>query len=126
MKKAILIKDSNKDLIQAAIKEVEGKATARTIDYTDITDALTKIEKRLNIPKKAMTGITVYLDVNAQDMPRAYKYPAYSTQAVIYRTAAAWRLEELNRTYVCRAGYGIQIDLTPDAEQAIRSKYTHF
>ena len=103
--KSIIINETNKDKIKAAIQEVEGKATARTIDYDDIVRATQRIEKMLGIPKKYLEGIRYDVDLHAQNFPKAYKYKAESTQFVIEYLKGKWRLVSLERYYTRTAGH---------------------
>lgn len=103
--KSIIINETNKDKIKAAIQEVEGKASARTIDYDDLVRATQRIEKKLGIPKKYMEGIRYDVDLHAQNFPKAYKYKAESTQFVIEYLKGKWRLVSIERAYTRTAGH---------------------
>lgn len=97
----IIIGEQNKERIEAVIRQVEGKASARCIDYNDIVKAVKTIEDRLNIPKKDLEGVRYSVDLNAQNFPNAYKYKADSTQFTVVRQGGKWRLEKVIR-YTCR------------------------
>ena len=117
--KAIVIKESNRDRINAAIKEAEGKATARTIGYDDIVSELSWLESFWKVPKKALTGSTVWVDTNAQTFPGAYNYIPESTHFKAKKTASGWSLVD-----VCRFKCGgprseFQVTLTDEAREAI-------
>ena len=49
----MLVKDTARAKIEAMIAEAEGKATARTITYSQIETAIQNLEAKLNIPKKS-------------------------------------------------------------------------
>lgn len=115
----IIIKDSNEAKITAAIKEAEGRATARTLEYKDIKTALDRIEKRLGIAKKALLGVKVRVDVNAQTFPNAYKWTPESTHFVAERTASGWALTEVYRDRVEGPNSRYIVKLTDEAKDAI-------
>lgn len=102
---SIIINDTNKDRITAAIQEAEGKASVRTITYKDIVRSVQRIEKRLGIPKKCMEGVMYNVDVHAQNFPKSYKYSAESTQFVIEFSKRKWRLISVERYYTRTAGH---------------------
>lgn len=112
--KSIIINEINKDKIKAAIQEVEGKATARTIDYDDLVRATQRIEKRLGIPKKYLEGVRYDVDLHAQNFPKAYKYKAESTQFVIEYLKGKWRLVSIERYYTRTAGHDYKCLTMPE------------
>ena len=99
--KSIIICEKNREAIENKISEAEGKATARCLTFKDLTSRIEQLEKALGIAKKDMEGLKYDLDDNAQNFPRAYKYKADSTHAVIERTGGKWRLTRVYR-YTCR------------------------
>lgn len=115
----MIVKESNKDKINAMIKEVEGRSTARTIDYRDIVFNIATIERTLGIPKKYMVGIEVNVDKHAQDFPNAYKYTPYSTQYTIKRKASGWDLISVKRNRTRRLKQEYLLQLTDTAKEAI-------
>lgn len=124
MKKEIVIKEANKEKIDIAINEAEGRATARTIGYLSIVLAIDEIERRLGIKKKAMTGITAEIDDHAQVFPAAYKYTPYSTHAYIEKTATGWKLTDITREPTGRKK--ITLNLTDEAKKAIIERMEQF
>ena len=105
--------------LSAAIKEAEGRATARTISANDIVSRLKEIEKGLNIPKKNMNGVSVDVDENAQDFPRAYKYTPESTHFYATFKGGAWIITGIERARCKRDSQKITITLTEEAKAAI-------
>ena len=76
---------TNTAKLEAAIKEAEGRATARCISPKTITDTV----ERLRIPKSRLNGTRIHW-TGAQKMPNAYKYRPDSTH---------WTAEYINRKW---------------------------
>lgn len=115
----MLVKEANKEKIADIIRTAEGRATARTITYGDITRAIAELEKSLGIAKKNMTGIAADIDYNAQDFPRAYKYTPESTHFTVTRKASGWDLTSVFRDTTRRWNHRFHVTLTDDAKMAI-------
>lgn len=115
----MLIKEGNREKIEAAIREVEGRATARTVTYGEIAIAIAELEKTLNICKKDMMGIIADIDYHAQNFPNAYKYTPESTHIKITRKNSAWDLVRVYRDTTRREGHRYHLTLTEDAKKAI-------
>ena len=103
--------------ITAEIEAAEGRAYERTLTAREIIDSLTRLERRLNIPRKYMVGIKVKIDVNAQKFPSAYKYTPMSTVFFAEYRKSGWFLTSVQRRSCGSKEY--QITLTPEAENAI-------
>ena len=96
--KEIVIKEANKEKINNIIKEAEGKASARTIDYDYIVRAIKEIEDKFwLIHKKDMEGMIVCVDMHAQQYPKAYKHTPESTQFSIVKAESGWKLRWIER-----------------------------
>lgn len=121
----IVVKESNREKIEQAIKEAEGKATARTIDYTHIEHFIKRIEKRLNIPKKSMRGIVATVDYWADNFPSAYSYTPYSTHFTIEKVSTGWALVDVSRKATRRATQECILSLTEEAKEAIIASYEY-
>lgn len=115
----MLVKEANKEKINAMVKKAEGRSTARTIDFDTIVRDVRRLESVLDIPKKHMIGIKVDVDSNAQDFPNAYKYRPESTHYIITRKAAGWDISDIDRGTTRRANKRFLVLLTEDAEKAI-------
>lgn len=124
--KEIMIKESNKEKIEAAIKMAEGRSTARTITYNDIVCDIARIEEKLNIAKKHMEGIKADVDHNAQDFPSAYKYTPESTQYCIIRKKSGWVLYYVGRQTTRGAKHTYKLQLTDEAKQEIIKAMSDF
>lgn len=110
------------DAFQSLLKEVQGRATARTIDEPwTIINQTTHIIKKLNIPKKAMAGVSVDVDYHAQKFPSAYRFMPESTHFRIEFNntglpflTKVWRGKCTNNRYA--------VSLTDEAKAAIIKK----
>ena len=122
----MLIKETNRAKIEQIIKDAEGRATARTIDYYDIAMAIWNLERKLDIPKVKMEGIETYVDVNAQDFPNAYKYTPTSTHFHAVRKKAGWDLVKVYRDPCQRPGRKYEVHLSDTAKEAILERHTMF
>jgi hypothetical protein len=118
----IIVKEANADRINAAIKEAEGRATARTITAKDVISAAEKITRRLDISKTALKGVSAHVDAWAQDFPRAYKYTPESTQFDLIHTGSGWALVNVDRDRTHGARDAAQIRLTDAARAAVLDK----
>ena len=117
--KPIIIKPENREAIQAAIKAAEGRATVRTITYEGIVNDITRIERHLCVPKKAMIGIRASIDHNAQQFPNAYRYTPESTHYRIERKASGWVLYDVERNTCRTPSRAVSLTLTEEARAAI-------
>ena len=87
---------TNTEKLKAAIKEAEGRATARTVKADDIEYIIGKVSK--GIAKAKLSGTKVYYS-GAEHFPNAYKYRPESTH---------WTAENINgRWYVIDIFRGI-------------------
>ena len=115
----MIINDKNKEKTNEYLSKIQGRATARIIDYDILVQATKEIEKHLGIPKKAMLGIEIDVDWYAQTFPRAYKYTPESTHAVIRRTPTGWKLLYAYRGETRTSGHTYILTLTDTAKKAI-------
>lgn len=107
-----------------AIEDAEGRSTARTIDAKMVLNSLNEIEKKLNIPKRYLEGCTVYVDLNAQEFPKAYKYTPESTHYSSTYKNGSWRITEIWRGKT--GNVRVKAEMTADAEQKILERYRRF
>lgn len=61
------------------LKDVQGKATVRTIEPWTIVEEACDIFDRLRVCKKNMDGVKASIDKNAQTFPRTYRFEPMST-----------------------------------------------
>ena len=127
MKKIIRVTEENLEAIEKAIAEAEGKATARTISAGAIIYTAEEIEQYLGIPKKALEGTRVSVDLNAQTFPAAYtnRNTPYSTHFDMIYTHREWRLERVYRARTNAPLHRYDITLTPEGKQAVLDRVSH-
>ena len=106
-----------------AIAEAEGRATVRTITAREVIEAVSEIDRKLNITKKAKEGVMAWIDPNAQKFPNAYKWTPVSTHVKL-EFRGGWKVTRIERSR-CDKTRCI-LTLTPDAEQAILDNYRRF
>lgn len=121
--KAIIVKEENMEKIKNTIKEVEGRASARLVDYKNIKEAIEEIENSIPVAKKYMVGVKVHLDVNAQEFPKAYRYIPESTHVVIERAKSGWKLIDVHRGTCGGAHDTYDITLTDNCKKEILRYY---
>lgn len=79
MKKIKVILE-NSEAIQDALDAAQGKARVRTANASDVLNAAAEIMEELGISKKALNGVSAWIDPNAQSFPNCYKGVPESTQ----------------------------------------------
>lgn len=126
VEKAVSLVEKVNSRAAAMLAPVQSRATARTITPADMVHALETVEKRLNIPKKALEGCRAYIDVNAQSFPRAYKYSADSTQFAAVYMRGGWRVTSVSREKCNSPSRRYEVRLTDAAKAAIIDRCTMF
>ena len=109
-----------------AIQSAEGRASARTILPWDIARKLNEIEDKLGIAKKALEGVSVDVDIHAQDFPKAYKYTPESTQFSAVFRGGSWRITNIERNSTRRYGREVVVTHTDESRKAILDRFTTF
>jgi hypothetical protein len=122
--KPIKLTPNNYEKIQAAIDNAEGRASERLITVEDIVEALTTLEQKLNITKKALIGTTVRVDYNTQHFAKAYKYTPHSTHFAAEYRKSGWFITDIYR-WSC-GGHKFNLTLSDTAKVAIVNNFTHF
>lgn len=109
--------------LEKAIKEAEGKATARCITVDEICRTLSEIEKHFNgISHKMLKDVSVICDVNAQHFAKAYKYKPMSTIFEAIHNGKEWMITAIYRG-TCTTKK-VSINLTKELERAILDSVT--
>lgn len=111
----IIVSEKNRERIAAAIEEAEGRATVRCLTYAAVLVAIERIEAKLNLPKARMEGVSFHVDTWAQDFPNAYEYTPMSTQFNLTLSKGKWRISDIGRASVQRAGRKCQCIEMPEA-----------
>lgn len=108
--------------VSAAIDAAQKGARVRKIDADMILQACGRIQRKIGISKKAMHGVEISVDLNAQAFPCAYHGIPESTQfRAVYRSGA-WYLVDVWRG-VCRRPSGeVYVEYTDAARAAIMDK----
>jgi hypothetical protein len=121
--KKLYIDEKNRDAIQAAIENAEGKATARTLTVADLESKLGSAERMLMWPsKKDLAGTRVRVHASTEKLPSAYRYRADSTQAVCEHDGKGWILVEVERDTLRQSSankYGLEIEPSEGARAHI-------
>lgn len=93
----ISINEKSIEKLDNAIREAEGRATARCISAKEMIEYAGDFTGAYNIAKKAMVGLVVDVDINAQDFPSAYKYTPESTHFTMEYTTSGWKAIYIGR-----------------------------
>lgn len=83
---------TNEMKLAEAIKQAEGRATARTITVDDIKRQLEKIP----VPKAKLDGTKVHYN-GAEHFPNAYKYRPESTHFIAENIKGKWYITDIYR-----------------------------
>ena len=126
MNKPIVISEKNRDRLDCAISEIQKRTSEREIDVNDLFRAISEVENKLGIPKCSMIDTKVYVDMNAQEFPNAYRHTPYSTQFTMRKTAKGWNLIDVKRGICRRPSSRYILVLSNDAKNAIIESKTHF
>lgn len=121
---SIIVSEKNRARINKAIEEAEGRATVRCVTYATVLVAIERIEAKLDLPKTLMEGVSFHVDPRAQDFPNAYEYTPMSTQFNLTLSKGKWRISDIRRASVQRAGRKCQCIEMPEAlKNALIMKY---
>lgn len=108
-----------------AIKQAEGRATARTLSVTAVLDTLLSIDARFKFAhKKDKNGMVAEIDYHAQDFPRAYKYTPESTQFRAEYKRNAWYITDIRRDACNKTGRKIIITMPEALKEALIKYYS--
>lgn len=87
--------DESTAALTAAIKEAEGRSTARTVTAKEILSTLEEVEDKIGV-KRAMNGTTVNWD-GGQKFPSAYRAIPYSTHWTAEYRNGHWNILTIAR-----------------------------
>lgn len=111
-------------VLSPVLLEVQGKAHVRTISALDIVSALADVESRLRITKKALNGVSVVIDLNAQDFPSAYKWTPDSTIFWAMFKLGRWFITDIKRDTTRRASQRVVVFHTEASKAALVSRFS--
>lgn len=89
--------DRSASALRSVLDDVQYRCTARTVTASDVLTALDRIQRKLNITKKALEGTTVHVDLHAQSFPGAYHGIPESTQFCAVFRSGSWRVTDISR-----------------------------
>ena len=122
------INTNNESAVVTAISEVEGKAKARLLYFSDITSAVKSAEKKLeslSIPKNARSGCRVH--IYPERVPNKYFGIPEGTFAALERGSRDWFLVTVWRgpSGSCSYGGGRSplLELSESAKNAIPGSF---
>lgn len=119
----VIVKENNKEKIDAIINEVEGKATSRRISSASVFDIVEELNKRLLalVCKKNLKGTKAQVDFNAQDFAKAYraKGTPRSTWVELEYNGKEWVLTDVKRDSTASSASAFRITYTEKAKQDI-------
>ena len=124
--KAIIINEHNRNKIEKALDEVQGRCNARLINYEDILAELKGVDEQFSkvCTKKAFENTEVFIDVNGQNFPNAYKFSAYSTQFRAVYLKGKWRIMYIGRDFCKSYNQRWHIVLSDTAKECILHEYS--
>ena len=113
----------NTEKLAAAIKEAEGRATARTVEATEIQYILHEIES--GIAKKKMSGTRVHY-TGSRHFANAYQYKPECTHWIAENINGRWYVTNIYRdTCQKRTTWNTEITYSETAKQAILENAMH-
>lgn len=110
---------TNEEKLTQAIKEAEGRSTARTVKADDISYVLEKVSK--GIPKAKLSGTIVRYD-GAEHFPNAYKYRPESTHWVAENINGKWYVTSIFRGTCPNRNNNTTVEFSETAKAAIIEK----
>ena len=122
----IKITENNKEKLENALAQANGKARERLAHYEDLLKAVDRILDKYEISKCRMEGLQVRVDVNSQYKPHSYKHAMYSTFFTIeFGTSGAY-LVDCKRDYT-EERFPFRVINFPDSvKEAICEKFNKF
>ncbi len=112
----------NKEKLAKAIKEAEGKATARTITADRIIYILHEIDE--GIAKAKLHGTKVHYD-GAEHFSSSYKYRPESTHWIAENCHGRWYVTHIYRDICPNRTKNTNVSYSEEAKQAIIDNASH-
>lgn len=111
-------------LLGAELDAVQARAKVRTVTPCEIVEALHDLQAHLDIPKKALEGVKVHFDLNAQAFPGAYKYTPESTHVSAEYKGGSWRITNISREECRRPSFRFTVTHTDASRAALLQRFT--
>lgn len=119
----VIVKESNREKIDAIIAEVEGRAQSRCIRSDAVLYIAEVLDKKLLplICKKNLKGTKAQVDYHAQDFAKAYraKGTPRSTWVELEYNGKDWVLTDVKRDSTASSASAFRIEYTEKAKQDI-------
>lgn len=119
----IVVNEKNLPRIEAALEEVQGKCTTRTITARNILDFCEGIHEFYRLPKTALDGAFFRVDLNAQKFPNAYKYIPYSTHFEVECHKGRYTLVGITRQQVNAPTRAARAVLPEEVQKALLNRF---
>lgn len=119
--KAIPVKETNREAIEAALKTVNGNSTSHTYtSYEEIEWLAEKAEGKLSalMYKKDMSGVRCR-STSGKRVPNSYQNQRIATEVTLKRTSTGWSLIEVEREYLFNDPGKTRLELQSSHEQAM-------
>ena len=113
---------TNTDKLDKAIDAAEKRARVRKITSEDIAKGCRMAETRMGIFRKYMDGVTISVDMNAQNFPSCYNGFPESTHFDAINRRGKWYVTNIYRSRCCHAGHEVEIKLMDAAKVAVISR----
>ena len=114
---------TNEEKLATAIKEAEGRATARTVTPFDIALTLENVSR--GIPKALLHGTKVEY-TGAQHFPNAYKYRPESTHWRAENIKGKWYVTSIFRSTCPNRNNDTSVIYSEEAKQRIIENASNF
>ncbi len=119
----VIISEKNKEKIENMVAAEQVRCRERCLTYQGIVTAIEKIEKHfcgdLGVCKKDLEGLTVSVDLWAQNFPNCYRGRPESTQFDLLRQGGKWRLIKVIRYHTRTAGNDFRCSMPETLKTAI-------
>ena len=121
----VAFRDAADAALQPTLESVQVRARARLISAEEIPMALLGLERALGITKKALHGVSVTMDLNAQQFPGAYKgIPESTIVSAVYKSGS-WRITDIRRDRTRTPGSAITVEHTEESRKALLYRFTY-
>lgn len=121
----IAFRDAANAALRSTIEAVQGRARVRLVSAEEIALALLRLERTLGITKKAMHGVSVTMDLNAQQFPGAYKgIPESTIFSAVYKSGS-WRITDIRRDRTRAPSNAVTVEHTEESRKALLYRFTY-